>query len=229
MEEKPKMELSVLLSQRIQLPGWDFKMSPDALILDTPSKTDALNFLDLAADAIAQSAFKLKRQYALIRYPDCSKPYRLPATSQEAYLMSSPNATGIQFPELLLPPELFPFVARWMENPEIKGGIVALPSERQIILTNGCNQQTLCIWGTATGVLKKRPDFWFLPDLEEMRKRSKQEDDFEFTWHSRIQRSNGSYAKFTHHYQRITDSSGINYQISENIGFELVKALPVRV
>lgn len=223
------MELSILLSQQIQLPGWEVKLSPEALILDTPSKAEALNFLDTAADVISQSAFKLKRRSVLIRYPNCSKPYRLPATSQEECLMPLPNSTGIQFPELLLPPELFPFVARWMENSEIKGGIVRLPDERQIILTNGCNQPTFCIWGTATGVQKKRPEFWFLPDLEKMRKKSQQESDFEFTWHSRIQRPDGSYAKFTHHYQSVTDSNGVSYQISENIGFEQVKELPILV
>jgi len=223
------MELSILLSQQIQLPGWEIKLSPDALILDTPSKTEALSFLDSAAEVISQSAFKLKRHSVLVRYPNCSKPYRLPAIPHETQLMSFPNSTGIQFPELLLPPELFPFVARWMENTEIKGGIVRLPDERQIILTNGCNQPTFCIWGTATGVQKKRPEFWFLPDLEKMRKKSQQSSDFEFTWHSRIQRPDGSYAKFTHHYQTVTDSNGVDYQISENIGFEQVKELPVLV
>ena len=221
------MELNILLSQQIQLPGWDFKLSPDSLILDTPSKAEALRLLDTAAEIISQSAFKLKRQSVLIRYPDCLKPYRLPAIPQEDYLMHSPNTAGIQFPELLLPPELLRFVTRWMENTQTKGGIVRLPDERQIILTNGCNQPSFCIWGTATGVQKKRPEFWFLPDLEKMRRKSKQETDFEFTWHSRIQRPDGSFAKFTHHYQGITDSNGVNYQISENIGFELVKKLPV--
>lgn len=223
--------MDIELARLIQNPGWGLSLSKSALIIDAPSKTEARALIDAVADALAITASKLARQAALIRYPGCPRPYRLPALqAMDDNSMTSNNPSqAIQFPGILLSRELLSTVIRWAENPKIKGGIIALPSERQLIVTQECGSPIYCSWGIQTAVQKARPDFWHLPDLEAMRQHTQQESEFEFTWHSRLQRSDGRFARFTNRYRNVTDQFGNSFQISENLGLDLVPGLPLLV
>jgi hypothetical protein len=219
------------LSKIFHQPGWDLSFSEEVLVINCPSVAEATVLVKTTATLLTSWASKFGLPI-LIKAPDCARPIKVPPLIKRENSMTHSNSQGkqsLQFAEALLPPELIRFLFKWSENSNIKGGIVELPSEKQIVLTQGCDKPQFCIWGIGTGVQKSRPDFWYLPDLEAMRQRTQQESEFEFTWHSRLQRPDGSFAKFTNHYQVITDSLGNKYQVSENIGFDLVPGLPLLV
>lgn len=67
------------LIHKIQKPGWGLSLSPVALIINAPSQEEAQEFYRQSIQQLAQSAAKLKRLAALIRYPECHRPYRIPA------------------------------------------------------------------------------------------------------------------------------------------------------
>ncbi|MDZ8262748.1 hypothetical protein [Nostoc sp. ChiQUE01b] len=129
---------------------------------------------------------------------------------------------GIQFDNLKLSQSLLPIIIRWIENPNIKGAIVRISDERQIVLTEA---SAALISGTdLLGATKrKRSDYWYLSDLSDMRRETKQRGDspFEFRWRgTNEQRS--QWTLFVSSYYIVCDEFSNVYQISENIGAEQI-------
>lgn len=224
------MELEV--ENQIKKPGWGFLLSSEALIVEAPSKADAQKFVRTTTGVLAIWASKFNRMATLVRYPGCNRPYRIPATmaainyEQEFLVMTQPIVAtpAIEIAELKLSNSLLPTIIRWMENPNIKGGIIRIPDERQVVLTQA---SAALVSGTDLkgATQRKRSDYWYLPDLEEMRLAIEQQGDgiFEFSWRGTDEKQS-RWDRFTNRYWKVRDELGNVYQCFENVGVDQIEA-----
>ncbi len=137
-------------------------------------------------------------------------------------ISSTMTTAAIQISQLKLSPALLPTILRWMENPQIKGGIVRIEDERQIVLTHASSTLVSGI-DLAGATQRKRSDYWYLPDLEALRRETIQRGDapFEFRWRGTNEQGS-RWMLFVNRYSKICDEFGQVYQISENVGSELI-------
>lgn len=225
------MELELAFAKQIQKLGWELLISQEALIIEAPSQLEACRFVRATTHCLARWAVKLNCIATLVRYPGCRRPYRIPAAMAVNYgediltISTTPLVTtsSWQIGEMQLSPELLKVFERWIENPEIKGGIIRLGDERQIVLSQA--SAAICQGSLEEACRRKREDYWYLKSLELMRQQTQQESSFLFTWYSTMKRPDG-FPKFTSQYRVIKDSLGNTYQVSENVGFDLVRTLP---
>ena len=133
---------------------------------------------------------------------------------------------GIKIEDMKLSQSLLSIIIRWIENPNIRGGIVRISDERQIVLTEA---SAALISGTdLVGATKrKRSDYWYLPDLEDMRCETKQRGDspFEFRWRG-TDEQRYQWNLFVNSYYTVCDEFSNVYLISENVGYEQITPPP---
>ncbi|MFB2772494.1 hypothetical protein ACE1AT_24900 [Pelatocladus sp. BLCC-F211] len=127
---------------------------------------------------------------------------------------------GIQIDDLKLSQCLLPILIRWIENPHIKGGIIRVSDERQIVLTEA---SAVLISGTdlAGATKRKRSDYWYPPDLEDMRRETQQRGDsrFDFRWRG-TDEQRSRWNLFVNSYYIVRDEFSNVYLISENVAVE---------
>ncbi len=146
-------------------------------------------------------------------------------------IMENVLVPGFQVDSLLLTRSILKVFEQFLENPEIKVGLVRRFDNRQIAVTSACNNVIL---GGATlqdAVKRKRSDYWFLPDLETYMKESQQQlepnnpnSTLEFSWRG-CDRHRQNWRRFTNRYHLI-ESDGIIYEVSVGLAVEPLATVP---
>jgi hypothetical protein len=232
----PELELSRLIQQ----PGWGVSLSNESLIIDVPSKSDALSLLDALADSLALAAANLKRISALIRYPYAPKPYKIPITVGTLQMITNDDTTLILDPSnplievycLSLSPVLYPELGWLLEHPEQAGGIVRAKDNQQVAMSYA-NARKDSDFTAGAGVKKavkwKRSDYWHPQDLVDFEREWQQKLEpnnpdswMEFKWRSfdpdlGISSPDG-WIEFTNYYKLLVDDHGNTYHVSQNLG-----------
>lgn len=232
----PEIELSRLIQQ----PGWGVSISQESLIIDTPSKRDALCLLDAIADSLALAAANLKRISALIRYPYAPKPYKIPITAGTLQMITSDDTTLILDPNnplievycLSLSKILYPELGWFLEHPEQAGGLVRVSDNQQVAMSYA-NARKESDFTAGAGVKKavkwKRSDYWHPQDLADFEREWRQKLEannpdswFEFKWRSfdpdlGIDSPDG-WIEFANSYKLLVDERGNTYHVSQNLG-----------
>lgn len=232
----PELELIKLIQQ----PGWGLSLSEASLIVDTPSKRDAVFLLDAIADLLALAAANLNRISALVRYPGGVKPYKIPIPSNflktimsnETTLILDPSNPLIEVYCLSLSRTLYPELGWFLEHPEQAGGIVRSEDNQQVAMSYA-NAQKNSDFTAGAGVKKavkwKRSDYWHPQDLTDFEKewRHKLEPNnpdswMEFKWRSfdpdlGISSSDG-WIEFANYYKLLVDEQGHTFHVSRNLG-----------
>lgn len=232
----PELELIRLIQQ----PGWGLSLSEESLIIDTPSKADAVSLLDAIADSLALAAANLKRISALIRYPYAPKPYRIPITvgtlqmitNNDTTIVLDPNNPLVEVYYLSLSRVLYPELGWFLEHPEQAGGIVRVKDNQQVAMSYA-NARKESDFTAGAGVKKavkwKRPDFWHPQDLADFDQEWAQKLEpnnpnswMEFSWRSfdpdlGIESPEG-WIEFTNRYKLLVDEQGNVYHTSFNLG-----------
>ena len=242
----PELELSRLVQQ----PGWGLSLSSESLIIDAPSKRDALSLLDAIADSLALAAANLKRISALIRYPHAPKPYRIPITigtlqmitNNETTLVLDPDNPLVEVYFLSLSKVLYPELGWFLEHPDQAGGLVRVSDNQQVAMSYA-NASKESDFTTGAGVKKavkwKRSDYWHPQDLIDFDKEWAQKLEpnnpdswMEFSWRSFDPdlgiSSPDSWIEFTNRYKLLVDERGNTYHASLNLGMREIRQ-PVEV
>lgn len=232
----PELELSRLIQQ----PGWGLSLSDESLIIDAPSKADALSLLDAIADSLALAAANLQRMSALIRYPYAPKPYKIPITVEVLKMITNNDTTIVLDPGnplvevylLSLSKVLYPELGWFLEHPEQAGGLVRVRDNQQVAMSYA-NARKDNDFTAGAGVKKavkwKRSDYWHPQDLIDFDREWAQKLEpnnpdswIEFSWRSfdpdlGIDSCDG-WIEFANRYKLLVDERGNSYHVSLNLG-----------
>lgn len=205
-----------------QRPSWSVSINQDKLILDCPNELTAKWVISLFLPQLAQSTKKLGLKHTLVKHPNQRRPYRVLPNMTDQPIITVP---GLEISDLSLTPALLPWLAHFLENPEIKGGVIRLRDEKQIVLSNAI-APILRGGSLKSATNRKRQDFWHLPDLEEMRlavRDSGSSFEFSYRCHGSDQFAGIWFRNFIR-YQQIEDSRGEIYQKFEILDCQEVAA-----
>lgn len=113
-------------------------------------------------------------------------------------------------------------ISRFIETPNIKGGLVRLSDERQLLVTPA---MAATVWDATPEeiVQRKMTDFWHPADLHDLHQKIKQQGStgFEHTWRG-VNKSKTHWTRFTHHFRVIVDDFGIAYRAFTNLDLEAI-------
>ena len=164
------------------------------MAMDTLANVDvrlARGHIELRASCVAE-ARKYARsvgswanqfdQEILIFYPESTTPIRIPPSGiffNPNFInmtnLTLPRRQGIITTAMRIAPSIQEVFDFFSENPDLSAGLVRLSDERQVSLTDA---SALLLTETDGGaenmVTKRRSDYWFLPDLEEFNRNSRQ-------------------------------------------------------
>lgn len=114
-------------------------------------------------------------------------------------------------------------ISRFIETPNIKGGLVRLSDERQLLVTPA---MAATVWDATPEeiVQRKMTDFWHPEDLHELHQKLKQRGSagFEHTWRG-VNKSKTHWTRFTHHFKVIVDDFGTAYRVFTNLDLEAIE------
>lgn len=215
--------------------GWEFRYSSQHLVLEAPSRAAARDCVRGKFNILATWATKFGLKDTLVIYPGCPKPYRIPASivNRGEYMNQLIPVAGIAIAQMKLSKPILDVFAYFLENPQIKGGLVRLSDERQIAVS----EASAALIKNATledAVQRKRSDFWYPEDLNEINLLTRQrleinnpDSTIEFSWRG-VDRTGTDWRRFTNRYRLVQDDFGVVYQVSVNLGVEAI-ASPVSV
>ncbi|MEC4895987.1 MAG: hypothetical protein SAL07_23680 [Oscillatoria sp. PMC 1051.18] len=84
---------SIELMIQLQQPGWGLLLAGSSLVIDAPTKCAALKLIERATDQLALSVRGFKGyKDVVIRFPGCSRPYRVPVVMAEGEITLSPES-----------------------------------------------------------------------------------------------------------------------------------------
>jgi hypothetical protein len=113
-------------------------------------------------------------------------------------------------------------ISRFIETPNIKGGLVRLRDERQLLVTPA---MAATVWDATPEeiVQRKMTDFWHPEDLHDLHQKIKQQGStgFEHTWRG-VNKSKTHWTRFTHHFRVIVDDCGTAYRAFTNLDLEAI-------
>lgn len=209
-------------------------IAQDTIRFLLPNRNQALAFTRTQTDVILQILNHWGLREAIVEFPDCDRPILIPVKLARTQLRSQHTmienilAPGIQIDNLLLTPPLLKICEYFLENPELRGGLVRRSDNRQIALTAASQKVILGGATVQDAVKRKRSDYWFLGDLETYMRESKQQLEpnnpnsvLEFSWCG-CDRTRENWRQFTNRY-RLIEADGIIYELS--VGLD-VKPLP---
>jgi hypothetical protein len=114
-------------------------------------------------------------------------------------------------------------ISRFIETPNIKGGLVRLSDERQLLVTPA---MAATVWDATPEEIVKRKmtDFWHPEDLHDLHQKIKQQGStgFEHTWRG-VNKSKTHWTQFTHHFRVILDDFGSAYRVFTNLDMEPIE------
>lgn len=218
----------------------EVKFAPDKLIFYIPGERyDAELFVKLVSDNIVLSLKKMNLSFAHICYKGMKKPIKLCVEMANTLNIERINMaeiaiienTGIHTANQKLSISVLKVINHFFEHPEQRNAIVRLHDERQIIITES---NSMLIKGATLeeAVQRKRSEYWYLPDLAEFNRESKQklepnnENSFiEFTWRG-VSKDRTDWRMFTNRYNLIQDNYGVLYQVSQNLGVNEIYTPP---
>jgi hypothetical protein len=113
-------------------------------------------------------------------------------------------------------------ISWFIETPNIRGGLVRLSDERQLLVTPA---MAATVWdATAEEIVqRKMTDFWHPADLHDLHQKIKQQGStgFEHTWRG-VNKSKTHWTRFTHHFRVIVDDFGTAYRAFTNLDLEAI-------
>jgi hypothetical protein len=113
-------------------------------------------------------------------------------------------------------------ISWFIETPNIRGGLVRLSDERQLLVTPA---MAATVWdATAEEIVqRKMTDFWHPEDLHNLHQKIKQQGStgFEHTWRG-VNKSKTHWSRFTHHFRVIVDDFGTAYRVFTNLDLEAI-------
>jgi hypothetical protein len=199
-----------------------------------PNRYQALNFTRTQADVIARILNNWGLQEAIVEFPNCKRPIRIPAifSKTQPAMIENVLAPGIQIHDLLLTPPIFKVFEYFLENPDIPGGLVRRSDNHQIALTAASQRMILGGATVKDAVKRKRSDYWFLGDLETYMRQSQQQLEpnnpnsiLEFSWRG-CDRKRENWRQFTNRY-RLIEANGVLYECSIGLGVKSLPTAPV--
>ncbi len=114
-------------------------------------------------------------------------------------------------------------ISRFIETPNIKGGLVRLSDERQLLVTPA---MAATVWDATPEEIVKRKmtDFWHPEDLHDLHQKIKQQGStgFEHTWRG-VNKSKTHWTQFTHQFRVILDDFGSAYRVFTNLDMEPIE------
>lgn len=218
----------------------EVKFASDKLIFYIPGeRDDAELFVKLVSDNIVLALKNMNLPFAHICYQGMKKPIKLCAEMANTLNIERINMTeiaisentGLQLVNQKLSISLLKVINYFFEQPEQRNAIVRLHDERQIAITES---NSVLIKGVTLeeAAQRKRSDYWYLPDLEDFRRESKQklepnnENSFiEFSWRG-VSKDKIDWRVFTNRYSLIQDNYGVFYQVSRNLNVDRIPAPP---
>jgi len=114
-------------------------------------------------------------------------------------------------------------ISRFIETPNIKGGLVRLSDERQLLVTPA---MAATVWDASPEeiVQRKMTNFWHPEDLHNLHQKIKQQGStgFEHTWRG-VNKSKTHWTRFIHHFRIIVDDFGTAYRAFTNLDLEAIE------
>ncbi|PHJ69172.1 hypothetical protein VF14_03290 [Nostoc linckia z18] len=230
------MENNTLI-QVAQMPGWNLNISPKSLSLEAPSRAAAEDFLELITSSLGNAAAAFGFRYGHLTYPNCRKPYKIPASiyCAKSYDLHRGNfmnnstplivVPGLQITEMKLSLPILRIFEEFCEYPERRSGLVRVSDERQVAMSE--SSAGLVVNATLKqAVQRKRDEYWHPDDLGAFNREWQQNlsvDDnsstLEFSYRG-VSADGTSWRRFTNRYRLVKDSYGILYHVSSNVGVE---------
>jgi hypothetical protein len=117
---------------------------------------------------------------------------------------------------------LVDIISWFIETPNMRGGLVRLSDERQLLVTPA---MAATVWDATPEeiVQRKMTDFWHPEDLHDLHQKIKQQGStgFEHTWRG-VNKSKTHWSRFTHHFRVIVDDFGTAYRAFTNLDLEAI-------
>lgn len=228
------------LFQVATLPGWDLNISGDHLSLKAPGRIEAEEFLEIITDSLSVAASAFGFKYGYLTFPDCKKPYKIPASifhncskyesQRKNFMTQTPLIVvpGLEIAQMKLSLPILRIFQEFCEYPDQRSGLVRINDERQVAMSESSSMMIVNSTLQAA-VQRKRNEYWHLADLEEFNRewqRNLTLDDgssFEFAYRC-VSADKTSWRRFTTRYRLVSDSYGILYHVSSNVGVDEITA-----
>lgn len=201
-----------------------------SLVIKASSEKQAYQILQTQGFELGLEAYRLRLESVLIYFPNCSNPIKINVESILKDLEYMTNNLIITEPSYVtsnieVSPVLYRAAGYFLENPEIRGAVVRLSDEKQIILSRA-NSSLIASSTLLQAVERKRHEYWHPEDLEQFRMFTQElepnnpDSRREFSFRIFDPVSGDNWRRNTNEYRLIEDALGIKYHFSINLGQE---------
>ncbi|KYC34780.1 hypothetical protein WA1_49530 [Scytonema hofmannii PCC 7110] len=140
---------------------------------------------------------------------------------------------GIQIAEMKLSRPIIKVIDYFCEHPELRCALIRLHDQRQVAMSES---SAIMVTGSLEeAVRRRREQYWHPEDLSAfdlVTRQSLTPDDrdsfVEFSFRAHAP-NGGNWRRFTNRYRLVTDSYGLLYHVSENVGIDQLKTEPALV
>lgn len=219
-----------MVSDLLPMPAPRFDIN--ALVVVASSKAQAHKIAQYKGYEFGMLAYRLKLERILIHYPNCKKPIKIFTEHiikdvkfmTQNLIMSDP---GFVISNIEVSPALYRAAGFFLEHPEVRGAVVRLSDEKQIILSRA-NSSLIASSTLLQAVERKRIEYWHPADLEDFRtftlglEPNNPDSRREFTFRIFDPVTGENWRKNTNEYRLIEDSLGNKYHFSINLGQETI-------
>ena len=216
-----------MVADVMPMPAISFAL--DALIVQAISQTQARTILKIQGYELGLLAYRLNLNSVLIKYPGCKKPVKIFTKNivEDIHFMMRNLVIepGYVTSNLEVSPVLYRAAGYFLEHPEIRGAVVRLSDEKQIILSR-TNSSLIASSTLLQAVERKRIEYWHPEDLDAFRaftlglEPNNPDSKQEFSFRIFDPVTGDNWRRNTNEYRLLEDSFGLKYHLSINLGQE---------
>lgn len=164
------------MTKHLLTDDWQLAVGNSRFVLTAPDFKSADKFIQKQTDKVLQWLANWGFNECLVYYPNCQKPYRIPASLCAVNIMTqSIYLPGIQLDSIKLSLPLLRVFEEFLEFPERRYGLVRRSDQRQLAVSEAVRSQVLKSGVSLEEVVKRRrQDFWHLPNLDEWQQVSRE-------------------------------------------------------
>jgi hypothetical protein len=164
------------MTKHLLTDDWQLAVGDNRFVLTAPDFYSADKFIQKQTDKVLQWLANWGFSECLVFYPNCQKPYRIPASlGSEVIMTQSIYLPGIQLDSIKLSLPLLRVFEEFLEFSDRRYCLIRRSDQRQLAVSEAVRSQVLKSGVSLEEVVKRRrQEYWHLPNLEDWQRVSRE-------------------------------------------------------
>jgi hypothetical protein len=164
------------MTKHLLTDDWQLAVGDNRFVLTAPNFCSADKFIQKQTDKVLQWLANWGFSECLVFYPNCQKPYRIPASlGSEVIMTQSIYLPGIQLDSIKLSLPLLRVFEEFLEFSDRRYCLIRRSDQRQLAVSEAVRSQVLKSGVSLEEVVKRRrQEYWHLPNLEDWQRVSRE-------------------------------------------------------